>query len=908
MFNNKFKDILLDSNLSIAWGMDNCLYGSGYDYYGALSSNGEAYPKVRNITQISISDIKQIFASQYHTFYLKNDGTVLSFGNKYNGNLGIKQSETKKFENLLNIPNIKDIYAGDRYTILLTEDNILYASGYNRDGQLGLEDTNNRDEFTQIPFDGTNIKKISCYACHTLILKNDGTVYASGLNSHGQLGLGHTNNQTTFVQIPGISDVKDIYCGQLFSIILKNDGTVWACGSCHQYQFGLSAKDHLNFTKVATDVQQLLGCGYHTMLLKNDRTVWASGYNSSKRFGAIDNLKVYTQIATNVKKIYGGDAHTFLVKNDDTIWACGHNTDGRCAISNYIDVLPDFQQVTEIDNVNEILCGGYHTIFKKNDGTYWGCGNNESNRIGILNANKYQTFAKINIDNIKDVKYDVDDNGHLAVLKTDGTLWACGNNQYNNAVPEIDGTVTVLTQIADNVKDFWISEYNTYILKNDNSLWSCGGNFCGEAGLPESSGPYEDDSRIPFTKIMDNVDIKTLYLSDNYMECTRMLKTDGTLWCTGWNDYNFGITTLENYYGFRKTQENVKEIFPCANYSFILKEDNTLWTCGRAYNYNADSNCLGLGDTRETALFTKIEGMDNVKTLQGAYNQTVAVKNDGTVWTCGDNYNGELGLGDFNNRKIFTKVNLNNVIDAHLSINGGCVFIIYVCEDGLYFSGQNAGFLKNEDIGTKHPVPTLIDIDEKINTKDIKNIKINYQEIAVIMKNGDAFYCGLNGSCNSGLPNNIGYNAYYIKGLTKYKHRNSTNDNYYIKVNDEIIKITDTRTNSENIMIVKDENNNVYMQDENDEFNKIETNNSVKDIHCGNNHIVYLDDQNDLYAKGSNNKHQLGLNDIDEVNEFTKINENTKYARAVKNLTIIEKDNQIYVTGEDNNGFTPYEF
>ena len=36
---------------------------------------------------------------------------------------------------------------------------------------------------------------------HSLILKNDGTLWGCGWNSYGQLGLGDTNNRTTFTQI-----------------------------------------------------------------------------------------------------------------------------------------------------------------------------------------------------------------------------------------------------------------------------------------------------------------------------------------------------------------------------------------------------------------------------------------------------------------------------------------------------------------------------------------------------------------------------------------------------------------------------------------------------------------------------------------------------------------------------------
>jgi alpha-tubulin suppressor-like RCC1 family protein len=46
-----------------------------------------------------------------------------------------------------------------------------------------------------------NIKSVSYGYGYTLILKNDNTLWGTGYNFHGQFGLGHTDDQHTFVQI-----------------------------------------------------------------------------------------------------------------------------------------------------------------------------------------------------------------------------------------------------------------------------------------------------------------------------------------------------------------------------------------------------------------------------------------------------------------------------------------------------------------------------------------------------------------------------------------------------------------------------------------------------------------------------------------------------------------------------------
>ena len=61
---------------------------------------------------------------------------------------------------------------------------------------------------------------------HSLVLKNDGTLWGCGLNNYGQLGLGDGNSRTTFTEITtNVDDIKQVSCGRNHTFILENDGT-----------------------------------------------------------------------------------------------------------------------------------------------------------------------------------------------------------------------------------------------------------------------------------------------------------------------------------------------------------------------------------------------------------------------------------------------------------------------------------------------------------------------------------------------------------------------------------------------------------------------------------------------------------------------------------------------------------
>jgi len=64
---------------------------------------------------------------------------------------------------------------------------------------------------------------------HTVALREDGTVWAWGVNHRGQLGDGTTTNRNTPIQVQDLSNVVSISIGSDHNVALKGDGTVWAC-------------------------------------------------------------------------------------------------------------------------------------------------------------------------------------------------------------------------------------------------------------------------------------------------------------------------------------------------------------------------------------------------------------------------------------------------------------------------------------------------------------------------------------------------------------------------------------------------------------------------------------------------------------------------------------------------------
>ena len=198
----------------------------------------------------------------------------------------------------------------------------------------------------------SGIIAIACGEDHTIALKSDGTLWAWGYNGSGQLGDGTTNETypygtTTPVQVSKLSDVIAIACGNFHTIALKSDGTVWAWGANSYGQLGDGTT-----TDRATPVQvsglggviAIVSESSHTIALKSDGTVWAWGYNGSGQLGDGTTNETYpygTTTPVQVSKLSDviaiacGALHTIALKSDGTVWAWGDNGYGQLGDGTY---------------------------------------------------------------------------------------------------------------------------------------------------------------------------------------------------------------------------------------------------------------------------------------------------------------------------------------------------------------------------------------------------------------------------------------------------------------------------------------------------------------------------------------------------------------------------------------------
>lgn len=316
--------------------------------------------------------------------------------------------------------------------VIRKTNNTFWGCGYDGEYQFGLGTATNKVSWTALPWIPTDVLSVwnlGTYGGNMVIQKADGTIWVTGYNGYGELGVGSTAQPTvpqltansawlggdTTMRIQYISYGGRYYDGSSTNsyywivMFLDNGTTSRLCGAGANNWgcFGTG-----NTTNATIPVAPLTSTGLTGRIAKIRNTgsapgtmyvqmangdLFTYGYNA---FGAVGNGTTTSPVTTPYKLLTGTCADIY---NDQMGW------------QNY----------------------GYYSpgaIVKKTDGTYWCCGYNSYGAVGVsVNGGSVTTLTQMPLPKGSVIKFTGTNNGSNEgttkfIVTADNTIWAYGYN------------------------------------------------------------------------------------------------------------------------------------------------------------------------------------------------------------------------------------------------------------------------------------------------------------------------------------------------------------------------------------------------------------------------------------------------------------------------------------------------
>ncbi|MDB6021948.1 MAG: rcc, partial [Pedosphaera sp.] len=316
-----------------------------------------------------------------------------------------------------------------------------------------------------------------------------------------------------------------------------------------------------------------------------------------------------------------------------------------------------------LNSIVAISAGEGHNTALRADGTVWTWGRNAEGQLGIGSTN--DSYTPVQVSGLSNVVAISARGYHGLALKSDGTVWGWGYNQYGQLGIGSTAVTLAPAQVIGLTNPATISAgYTTSLALMSNGtvrVWGTGRK--GELG----QGSFGDHSYSPIQVTgLSNV----ISVSASFQE-PEALKSDGTIWMWGWNNYGQlgnGTTNDTNFPG---------QVLNLANMVFAgatgdrdncaIRADHTIWTWGR--NLNGQLG-LGTADALVHTLPVQVPAFGNatVTMVQTPDWHSLALESDGTLWGWGSNDHGQLGNNTTNDAYSPTPI-LWPVVPAVAAIN-----------------------------------------------------------------------------------------------------------------------------------------------------------------------------------------------------------------------------------------------
>jgi alpha-tubulin suppressor-like RCC1 family protein len=652
-----------------------------------------------------------------HSVFLMKNGYIYScgsnnFGQLCNGSIApaYYPVQVKKDNNNF-LENIVQVSAGESHTAYLSNTGAVYTGGYNAYRQLGDGTTSTRYYPVQVKKDNNsfleNIVQVSAGRVHTLFLINDGSVYATGNSSLGQLGYGSTSTPSFPVKVKinantELSSIIQVSAGYSHSLFLTKNGTVYACGYNLRGELGNGTTTQSNFSILInnpslTNIVQVSGGFYHSLFVKSNGTVLSCGRNDSGQLGDNTNIQKLSPVSvinlTDIIQVSAGYLHSIFLKSDGTAYTCGYNNYKQLAdgtsVTRRAPVSVVKEPNTTLTNITQINTGSYVSLFLTNTHDVYAIGKYTDGQLG---------------------------NGTISYLY-----------DYVNFVKNND-TVLILFDIKLNYV-YSINDYNQkyYLLKNTTGVSNTNVNYTVNdlliSGLSVSSlksAPY------------------------NFTDSDILNSTNVPIFNRSWFQNNYTIQQIISVYSAYQLYNSGYSILEIYN-SYI----NNNYASEKMFYYSGFKLSFLLDNIPNYTLTRLLEQQQNgfILTLLGITNPPINnfIYNVPDLLTTNDKLDRKLIIPDFVNGGVtINYLYERNVTISDLLNHYNVLNLLNTSENTTKLTVQNflnsnysVQFLIENEVTIKYLYENGVTINTLLNTQNILNIPNNYTVLDLLTSNSE---------------------------------------------------------------------------------------------------------------------------------------------------------------------------
>lgn len=430
--------------------------------------------------------------------------------------------------------------------------------------------------------------------------------------------------------------------------------------------------------------------GYNAFLMLHNNTVYTCGgnqgtyntyclgrgtsYPNNMGFDSMRSVAFPNESGTIIDAgLSSGYAFAYALFANGNLYTWGYNGYGQCGLGHTSQVYVPTLAATGVTNVYVHPSNGDYglnskTIIRKTDGYLYATGYNGNGQLGLGDTTNRSSFTQITSlgTSILSCWNMGSDYGCIVVQKSDYTIWVAGYNGYG----QLGTNDTTTYSTPQNVTTNWGGGSNKTLVK---VFGGFGRHYGSGADALSWMGMLIDDGTTNFVRTAGyggngavgngGTSNYSLPQSPNYgtgriadvaggsggIGHVHLLKTDGSLWAWGYNGYGqlgVGDTTNRNSpvligsgYSALMSDCLTNEVYCYYAQTFVRKTDGSLWSCG----YNG-YGMLGVGDTSDRSSFTRVLLPNNFITSDMGWYPTsypvmsfIALSSDGRLYAWGHN-------------------------------------------------------------------------------------------------------------------------------------------------------------------------------------------------------------------------------------------------------------------------------